>query len=209
MTEQHSADFWETRYAERNGIWSGDPNHALVAAVADLPPGRALDLGCGEGADSVWLAARRWQVTAIDIAKSAMTRAEALAARRGIPDGRIAWLVEDLASWDPADTYDLVAACFLHSPVEFPRSAVLRRAAASVASGGHLLIVGHAAPPPWATAHGHGDHRFPSPAEELVNLDLGSTDWNVLVSEIRPRDAIGPDGEIATLDDSVTLARRR
>jgi SAM-dependent methyltransferase len=204
-----AAGFWEARYAGPDPIWSGGPNHALVTAVTGLPPGRALDLGCGEGGDSVWLAEQGWQVTAIDVAATAVTRARALAARHHIPDRRITWLVEDVSSWEPSHSFELVSACFLHSPVTFPRPAVLRRAAAAVTPGGHLLVVGHAARPPWAAEHGHGDHHFLSPAEELAQLQLGDADWQVVVSEIRPRHAIGPHGEEADLDDTVILARRR
>lgn len=208
MTECEAAAFWEARYAEGAQIWSGEPNDALVATVAGLVPGRALDLGCGEGGDSVWLAEHGWQVTAVDIAAAAVARAKNVASGRGIPDGRITWVVTDLASWQPTDDYELVSACFLHSPADFPRTDVLRRAAVAVAVGGHLLVVAHADAPPWSEDHEH-DHASFDPGEELADLQLESTVWDIVVSDIRPRQATGPHGEHATLRDSVVLLRRR
>lgn len=205
--EQESTTFWEDRYAERDQVWSGEPNRALVDVVSGLQPGFALDLGCGEGADSVWLAARGWQVTAVDIATTAVARGQALAATRGVM-GRIAWVVSDLRDWHSERQYDLVSACFLHSPIDFPRADVLRSAAATLSPGGHLLIVGHAEPPPWASEHADHAHRFFGPAEELAELQLPEASWQTLISDVRPRDASGPDGEKATLLDSVVLLRR-
>ena len=208
-TEPDAASFWQARYAESEQIWSGEPNHALVTTVAALQPGRALDLGCGEGGDSVWLAGRGWQVTAIDIATSAIVRARERAAARRIPDGRITWIIEDLARWQPTETYELVSACFLHSPIDFPRMAVLRRAAAAIVPGGHLLVVGHAESPPWSDAQDRAHHRLLDPPEEMAALQLDGTAWETVVSDVRPRQATGPDGEHATLRDTVVLLRRR
>src|ERR687885_1951411 len=79
--EQHfgaaaQAPEWDARYRERDGaMWSGRPNGRLVAEVASLAPGRALDVGCGEGADAIWLAQRGWTVTAVDISDVALGRA--------------------------------------------------------------------------------------------------------------------------------------
>ncbi len=209
MSEDAPAAFWDRRYAERDRIWSGEANQALVAAAAGLRPGRALDLGCGEGGDSVWLARQGWRVTAVDIAATAIVRAKKFAASHAIPDGRITWVVDDLGSWQPGGPYDLVSACFLQSPIDFPRTTVLRRAASAVAPGGHLLVVSHAEPPPWAKGHNHARHRFPGPAEELAGLQLPGAGWDTVISEARPRQAFGPDGEEATLRDTVILAYRR
>lgn len=207
MTDHAAAAFWAERYAERDQVWSGQPNSALVAAATILRPGRALDLGCGEGADSVWLAEQGWHVTGVDIAATAVARGTALADRRGIPGGRITWIVEDLGTWQPDGSYDLVSACFLQSPVDFARTEVLQRAASAVAPGGHLLIVSHAEAPPWVKDH-HAGHRFPTIAEELAGLPSDSVGWDTRIAETRPRLAISPNGEEATLQDNVVLARR-
>jgi SAM-dependent methyltransferase len=211
VADRDAAAFWETRYGESGQIWSGKPNHALVATVAALEPGRALDLGSGEGGDSVWLAERGWEVVAVDIAETAVARARDQAAAHHIPDGRITWIVQDLACWQPTETYDLVSACFLHSPLEFPRTAVLRRAAAAVSPGGHLLLVGHAEPPPWSRDqdHAHAHHRFLGPMEEIADLQLDAGAWETVVGDVRTRQAPGPRGESATLRDTVVVLRRR
>ena len=217
-----ASEYWEGRYGEREQIWSGRPNAALVATVSELTPGRALDLGCGEGGDAVWLAAHGWRVAAVDASATAIERARAAAAANGVGNGEIEWVVADLATWRPAGGFDLVSACFLHSPLEFPRTEVLRRCAETVVSGGHLLVVGHAAAPPWSRMaqhdaehdgdghdDGHGHHHFRSAAEELDDLALPVADWETALAEVRTREATGPDGEHATLEDSVVLLRRR
>jgi SAM-dependent methyltransferase len=204
-----AAQFWEARYAGVDRAWSGRPNTALVATVSDLPVGRALDLGCGEGADSIWLAERGWQVTGLDISPTAIGRAQAAAAQLDVPDGRLSWIAHDLATWPADGVFDLVSACFLHSPVEFPRTDVLRRVAALIAPGGHLLIVSHAAAPPWATQLDGHERRFLTPAEELSAIDLPDDEWQTLLAETRQRETTGPDGQRAMLDDGVVLLRRR
>jgi SAM-dependent methyltransferase len=207
MTEQDAAAFWEDRYADSDQIWSGQPNDSLVAVVSDLKPASALDLGCGEGGDSVWLAERGWRVTGVDIAQAAIARAKDLAERSAIADGRIQWIAADLSSWQPVASYALVSACFLQSPVDFPRTDVLRRAAGAVAPGGHLLVVAHADAPPWSEDHHHAHHLY-DPDQEIAELQLNRTDWDVAIKETRNRPASGPAGEHATLRDSVILLRR-
>jgi SAM-dependent methyltransferase len=213
MTDEASsaptpAQFWESRYGERDRIWSGRANAALVASVAALTPGRALDLGCGEGADSVWLALHGWHVTGLDISATALARAREHARDAGLGDERIELQQADLATWRPADTYDLVSACFLHSPVEFPRAAVLRAASTCVAPSGHMLIVGHAAPPPWSKHKRHNRDEFPTPARQIEELDLAPASWQTVFARKQARDATGPDGEHTTLEDNVVLIRR-
>ncbi|MEE2031587.1 class I SAM-dependent methyltransferase [Rhodococcus chondri] len=217
MSDVTPAEFWEARYTDSGGLWSGNANPTFVAAVSDLPPGTALDLGCGEGGDTIWLADRGWTATGIDISPTAVRRAAETARSAGIPDDRVRFVAADLATWESDDSYDLVAASFLHSPVDFPRTEVLRRAAELVAPGGHLLILSHADFPPWAGAgdrnaeeHGeaHHEHRFLTPAEEIEALALDPGRWDVLVAETRERDATGPDGTHAVLSDVVVLLHR-
>ena len=143
--------FWEERYTRQERVWSGRPNQILVSEVEGLAPGVALDLGCGEGADAVWLA-KGWRVVAVDISTTALQRGAKHAEDAGVAD-RIDWQAQDLAQWRPDRDFDLVSAQFLQSPIAFPREDILRAAASAVGSGGTLLIVGHAALPPWATHH--------------------------------------------------------
>ncbi len=207
------ADFWEQRYAGSDKVWSGRANQALVDVASALTPGRALDLGCGEGGDAVWLAQHGWQVTGVDISPSAIARARAAADTLGLGQDRIHFVVTDLdADAHPltdAASFDLVTACFLQSPVALSRELILRRSADRVTAGGHLLIVSHAAPPPWSSlAHRHPEG-MPQPADELAALDLPSELWAVELAEVRERPATGPGGEHAVLEDGVVLVRRR
>lgn len=202
-------EFWDALYGERDQIWSGNPNAFLVREVEELAPGTALDLGCGEGGDSIWLAQQGWQVTGVDISTVALERAAAAAEGDGVAN-RIDWRHHDLAESFPDGTFDLVSAQFFHSPVELPRDDILRAAAAAVRPGGTLLIVGHADMPPWARhkpGHGHAD--MPSPAQVLELLDLDPDEWHEALLESPPREAKGPDGETATLTDSILRIRRR
>lgn len=209
-------EFWESRYAETRAsgqIWSGRPNQALVDEVSDLAPGRALDLGCGEGGDSLWLAQRGWSVTGLDLSPTAVARAEAAAAAAGVAD-RVRGVVADLAgdaAWledEGAQQFELVSACFLQSPLDFPRTEVLRRAAGLVAPGGRVLVVAHAAPPPWADVPPERHAEFQRVAREVADLDLDEH-WEIETAEDREREATGPDGQQGALLDSVLRARRR
>lgn len=224
-------DFWEERYASADGtgVWSGNVNATMSQIVAELPAGRALDLGCGEGADVAWLASRGWDATGVDLSRTAIERATALASTAGESGSRMRFVVSDLAEWtsaaeDAGEGFDLVTASFLQAPpeVELPRLDILRQAARLVRPGGHLLVVGHAAPPPWAPKHEHShtlghEHstpeqhaiRFPTPAQDLEALSLGEHEWETLIVETRSRPAVGPDGTHAHLDDGIVLVRRR
>jgi SAM-dependent methyltransferase len=207
------AAHWEQRYASRGPVWSGGANTSLVAAVAELDPGAALDLGCGEGGDAIWLAQTGWKVFGVDLSPTAVRRATDAARSAGLGDDRVSFVAADLATWTSEDRFDLVSAAFLQSMVELPRTAILRRAAGWVRPGGHLLIVSHAAPPPWAAAtfaerHAHPSH-FPTPSSELAELALDDAEWSVVVAEVPKRRATGPDGEDAILADTVVMLRRR
>ena len=164
-----AAQFWEDFYAGRTR-WSGRPNELLVAEVQALSPGDALDLGCGEGGDAIWLAQLGWRVTAVDVSSTALASAAEHARLADVADG-IRWERHDLDATFPAGQFDLVASCYLQSPVALGRSAILRAAAAAVRPGGLLVVIGHAGPPSWNPDHDHGG--MPSAAEVLAELDLG------------------------------------
>lgn len=206
------AAFWEARYRSTRGdhgqVWSGRVNAAVEREVAGLAPGTALDLGCGEGGDALWLAAHGWTVTAIDISATALAVGAAEAERAGVAE-RIDWVRADLATWEPSSEYDLVTSAFLHSPVELPRDAVLRRAASAVAPGGRLLVVGHGAAPPGSKL-GHQGHQgppLPTADEVLASLRLDA-DWIIETSALVERAAIWRDGSEVTLVDAVLRVRR-
>jgi thioredoxin reductase/protein-L-isoaspartate O-methyltransferase len=199
--------YWESHYGERDRIWSGRVNVQLAAIVAGLPTGRALDLGCGEGGDAVWLAEHGWQVKAVDISETAIGRAAAEAGTRGVRD-RIAFERHDLSDSFPAGTFDLISAQFLHSTERLERPQILRRAADAVALGGVLVIVDHAAPPPFSKKVPH-DHPFPSPQEVLAELNLPAAQWEQERVEQVDRAGTDPDGQPFTWRDNVMVLRRR
>lgn len=197
---------WEEVYGD-GPKWTGRVNVVLEQIAGDLPAGAALDLGCGEGGDAVWLAARGWQVTAIDISPTALARGAAQGREHGVAD-RITWICGDLDEPLPPGPFDLVSAQFLHSPVAFDRDAVLRRAAELVAPGGSLVVVGHASGPSWAGAGAsHHDVSLPSAAEVVDALALGDG-WTLVRTEHVERPSTGPDGQVGTVEDSVVVARR-
>ena len=205
--DQTAQEYWEAHYGERERIWSGRVNAQLPGILAGVAPGRALDLGCGEGGDAVWLAENGWQVTAVDISETAIGRAAAAADARGVRD-RIEFERHDLSDTFPEGTFDLISAQFLHSTVRLERPQILRNAADAVAPGGRLVIVDHAAPPPFSKKVPH-DHPFPSPEEVLAELDLPDAQWERARVDVVERDGTDPDGQPFTWRDNVMVLRRR
>lgn len=206
IDERFTGPFWDERYGAADRIWSGNPNPQLVAEASDLPPGRALDAGCGEGADAHWLARRGWNVTAVDVSAVALDRAARHAAAEFAE--RIDWQHVDLTRWTPQErSFDLVSAQFIHFP-SGPREPIFAGFAAAVAPGGTLLIVGHH-PSDLAA----GIPRPPEPelfytAEEIASA-LAPEDWEVVVADSRPRSVTDPEGRELTVQDAVMRARRR
>jgi SAM-dependent methyltransferase len=200
--------YWEDRYREEGRVWSGRPNPLLVREVAQLPPGTALDLGCGEGGDAIWLAARGWRVTAVDVSATALRRGEDHAREAGV-EGRIRWERHDLSRSFPDGSFDLVSAQFLHSPVaaDGEREEILRHAAAAVAPGGVLLVTGHAGWASWQEVPPF-EHHFPTTTEVLDSLDLEPGRWTVELEEVVERDFPAPDGSPGHREDNVLRLRR-
>ena len=200
--------FWNERYRSSDTIWSGNPNPQLVAEAAELVPGEALDIGCGEGADAIWLAERGWTVTAVDVSTVALERAAAHAATVSADAAkRIRWQPADLRDWvPPPAAYDLVSAQFMQPPPE-QRRLLHRNLAASVAPGGTLLVVGHHPSDLQTTVP-----RPPVPDLFFTAADvaaaLDAEDWVVVVNEARARTTLDPDGQPATIHDAVLRAQR-
>ena len=197
--------FWEEHYRASRRPSSGRPSGALVRFAGPLPGGTALDLGCAQGDDAVWLARRGWRVVAVDVSGTALARAATNAEAAGVSD-LIEFERHDLASTFPDGRFDLVSALFLHSPVEFPRTQVLRAAARAVAPGGLLLIVEHASAAPWSWSD--PDTAFPTPEESLAALDLDPSRWHDEFVGAPKREATGPNGQRATVTDNVIALRR-
>jgi SAM-dependent methyltransferase len=199
---------FEEMYRATDALWSGRPNTQLVAEAADLAPGTALDVGCGEGADAIWLAERGWQVTAVDFAATALERGATHAAARGDEvAGRIRWVRADVTQWEPGERFDLVSAQFMHLPPE-ERRELNAGLAAAVRPGGTLLVVGHEFSDVAAGAHRPpAPERFFTAQEVAASLDADA--WEVLVAEARPRPAAVHEGHDITVRDAVLRARRR
>ncbi|HZB21332.1 MAG TPA: bifunctional NAD(P)/FAD-dependent oxidoreductase/class I SAM-dependent methyltransferase [Blastococcus sp.] len=196
---------WEEQYRSSTTPWSGHPNAPLVAEAADLPPGSALDVGCGEGADAIWLAGRGWRVTAVDLSPTALERAAGHAAAAGV---EVDWRQVDVTDWVPEEkVYELVTSHFVHLGGELHRE-VLARLAAAVAPGGTLLLVGHDVSDLEVGARRphSADQYF---AADAVAASLDPAEWQVDVAEARPREAKPQEGPVATVHDAVVVARRR
>ncbi|WP_045823538.1 class I SAM-dependent methyltransferase [Williamsia herbipolensis] len=207
-------DFWNARYDEDDRVWSGDPNGALVDEMTDVAPGRALDLGSGEGDDARWLAARGWEVTAVDISSVAIDRARALGAA-----GSITWERRDVAvDGPPSGPFDLVSMQY------FPMMRVegdgpMRALLDVVAPGGTLLWVAH----DMTDIHRHqAEHaanatddepRWRGPdLDSIYHTDhvvaLLGDEWAVVRNELRPRRHSGVGGGAHHVNDVVLRAAR-
>jgi SAM-dependent methyltransferase len=199
-----TAEFWNARYGSAARIWSGRPNHHLVVEVAELAPGEALDVGCGEGADAVWLAEHGWRVTATDISTVALERGAGHAAERGVA-GRIAWEVVDVLTWEPpAAAFDLVSAQYMHLPKP-ELEPFHRRLAAAVRPAGTLLVVLHH---PY-DLHAHGGPDLGMTADEIAG-SLDPAVWTVELAGAVGRTVEGvegADGPVTRLDAVVRAVK--
>lgn len=206
-TTLHTPEFWDDRYGSTDALWSGRPNQQLVENVSGLIPGTALEIGCGEGADAIWLAREGWTVTAVDVSLVALERAARHAAEVDpVAADRITWRQQDLREWAPEpESYDLVTEHFLHLPsaLRVPQHA---RLAAAVRPGGMLLIVGHHPGDNEMLQRPHPDDLFFIPEDEARRLP--ADDWEIsTTSPTRP--ARDPDGHEIVLTDAVVRAVRR
>jgi SAM-dependent methyltransferase len=199
---------WDERYRSSARIWSGQPNPQLVAEISGMAPGRALDVGCGEGADAIWLARRGWEVEAVDISGVALERAAAHATEAA-PEAspRIEWRRADLvADPPPPGPFDLVSVQFMQLPPEL-RAGLFSALAGAVRPGGTLLIVGH-----HPSDLGSGVRRPPMPELFYTGDDVAELlddNWSVDVNEARPRKATTTDGLEVTIHDAVLRATHR
>ena len=198
---------WERRWAQviresPEKVASRPPNAYLTAEIADVPPGLALDAGCGHGSEAIWLAASGWQVTAVDFSATALDFGRSTAEAVG-PDlaERIEWVEGDLGTWSPPrERFDLVTCLYVH--VAGSVLDMVRRLGSGVTPGGTLLLVGHRPvdPATGAPTPSAGQVQV-SVAEALEALD--PHEWEIVVAEERPRAAVG------TGTDAVVRAVRR
>jgi SAM-dependent methyltransferase len=194
---------WDRRYAGSELLWTAQPNRFLVAETSDLPAGRALDLATGEGRNAVWLAEQGWQVVGVDFSQVGLTKAEQLAADRGV---EVDWVEADLLEYRPEPrTFDLVLVFYLQVP-KGDRQPILSAAAAAVAVGGALLLVAHDSS---NLEHGHGgpkDANVLYTPEDVVR-DLEGSGLEIERAAVVERRVDTPEGERTALD-SLVRARR-
>jgi 2-polyprenyl-3-methyl-5-hydroxy-6-metoxy-1,4-benzoquinol methylase len=199
--------FWEARWAEvlrehADRVAHRPPNAHLSTAAGDLRPGVALDAGCGHGSDTLWLAARGWQVTAVDFSTTALAHGRSTAEAVGADVAeRIDWVEGDLATWTPQPGhYDLVACLYVH--VAGSVEEMVRRMAGGVAPDGTLVLVGHRPIDPATGAATAAAGQVQVSVDAAVAA-LDPDRWELIVAEDRPRAVAG------TGVDAVICARRR
>ena len=196
---------WDARYSEHDGArWSGRPNGRLLAEVATVKPGLALDVGCGEGADAIWLARSGWTVTAIDISEVALTRAREAA---GLAGAAVEWVCGDaLRTPFPAGSFDLVSLQYPALPKAAGEAAV-RALLDTVRPGGLLLAVYHDLDD---EHRGHLKAQGTDPADYVDADDLARLlggQFTIGLHAVEPR--IDPPPDTPHIADVVLRARRR
>lgn len=203
MTHEHSeqkapltAQEWDARY-DTEHIWSGNPNGTLVTEAGSLTPGTALDVGCGEGADAVWLAQRGWKVTGVDVSRVAVDRARAAAEKAGV---EITWRVDGFLD-APFEGFDLVSAQYPAIP-KAPNHGVERHFSRAMNPGGVLLFVHHVLDD---RPHGFDPAGYVMP-EDMAAF-LRAEGWSIDVDEVRERHVSEGAGAHHS-QDRVIVARR-
>ncbi|MHA6512861.1 class I SAM-dependent methyltransferase [Tessaracoccus sp. Z1128] len=193
MTHEHD---WDQAYRDTDRMWSGRANEALVAEAPKLHRGRALDVGCGEGADALWLARHGWEVTALDPSLVALERGQRAAEHSGLI---VEWVAGEVGRPLPHDDFDLVSVFYVPLPKD---SSAVESLASVVAPGGALLFVHHA---DFAPRHAHIDPAtLITPDDVAERLGEG---WTVLVHERRERSVA--EGAGAHHHDDIVLVARR
>ena len=207
MDDSLDRRFWDQRWSgvlrdHAAQVAQRPPSAYLTATVDGLAPGRALDAGCGHGAEALWLAGHGWRVTAVDFSPAALAPGRSTAAALGADIAeRIDWVEGDLAAWAPqAGAYDLVTSLYVH--VAGAVEEMVSRLAAGVAPGGTLLLVGHLPIDPVTGAETPAAGQVQVTVEAAVAA-LDGRHWELAIAEDRPRAAAG------TGFDAVICARRR
>ncbi|NGN62302.1 class I SAM-dependent methyltransferase [Streptomyces sp. A7024] len=202
------ASAWDDRYAAHELVWGGAPNRWVAQETGELPVGRALDLAAGEGRNAIWLAERGWRVTAVDFSEVALDRARRLATTDRPPEvaERIEWVRADVLSYEPAPGgFDLVVLAYLQLP-EAERVPVWRRAAAAVAPGGSMLVVGHDST---NLSEGTGGPQDPSVLYTPADVLTAVADAELkTVRANQVRRPVEKDGGVVDAIDALVLLRR-
>ena len=214
MTRAFDEQYWEAHWTSPSGASparhaTATSNPHVLDEIGGLVPGTALDAGCGHGAEAIWLAAKGWRVTAVDISTQALGQAAARAAGLALPRP-VTWLQADLTAWEPEGTFDLVMTNYAHASM--PQLDLYERISRWVAPGGTLLVVGHLDIPAAAGAPAGGPHAHAPSASVLpedVVARLGRDDWRVETADRQERTVLKRSGHAVTLHDAVVRAIRR
>lgn len=196
MSGEH---FWDRVHARAH---AQGPHPSVVEVARGLEPGSALDLGCGDGPNAVWLAEQGWTTTGVDLSRVALDRAAERAAAAGVD---VRWERADLRGWTTGERFDLVVELFVHAADDVERASVLAGAAECVRPGGTLLVVGHHTLAPWV--RNPNEHALPTAGGLVAGLGVDAPGWELVRAEELPRAVRGPEGE-ATVLDAVVHARR-
>jgi 2-polyprenyl-3-methyl-5-hydroxy-6-metoxy-1,4-benzoquinol methylase len=192
---------WDERYAGPELVWGLGPNCFVAEELAALPPGRAIDLGTGEGRNAIWLAERGFTVTAVDFSRVGLARAAGLAAERGVS---VDWVHADLLDYQPAPgRYDLVLIAYIQLPAD-RLTALARTAASALAPGGTLLAIGHDRD---NLARGHGGPKDLSVLWTAETVTAGLGGLTVQQAGQMDRTVGTPDGPRTAIDTLVRATR--
>lgn len=196
---------WDARYAGSELVWGAEPNRFVEAELTELAPGRALDVACGEGRNTIWLASRGWVAVGVDFSAAAIERARRLAEQAGV-DESSEFLVGNVVAGELArGPFDAVVVAYLHLPAA-ERVQALRHAASRVAPGGVLLVIGHDAT---NLTDGVGGPQDPTVlfTPEYIVADLGPGFAVQKATRVR-RPVATPDGDRTAIDALVVAIRR-
>ena len=210
MGDEFDRAYWQRHWSDDQTAsgegpdFGPDANPYVVREASALPPGSALDAGCGAGAEAIWLAASGWSVTGVDISASALAQASARTVA-AVPALPVTWVEADLTEWEPAGRFDLVVTSYAHpatSQLEF-----YERLSRWVAPGGSLLIVGHLHDPETpVTSHRHPESSLVTVADIVARFSGDA--WSVVAAEEHTRDVSRHGGETVQLRDAVVRVVR-
>jgi SAM-dependent methyltransferase len=196
------AEAWDERYRGSELVWSAGPNQFVEAELAEMRPGKALDLAAGEGRNAIWLARRGWQVTAVDYSQVGLDKGREIAG-----DVQLDWVCADATTWSGDASYDLCVVAYLQLPPDDRRAAV-RAGFSSVRPGGTFLLVAHDSTNLTAGVGGPQDPAVLLTAEDVL-ADLADQDFEVVEARRVGRDVAQPDGSTLTAFDALVRLVRR
>jgi SAM-dependent methyltransferase len=200
-----NAQEWDRRYDTAEYVWHAEPNRFLPPLVADLVPGRALDLGCGEGRNAVWLARQGWTATGVDFSAVGVAKGERLAAEHGVD---VEWVVADVTQWTaPAGTFDLAIVFYVQLPAP-DRAAMLGHAVRALGPGGRFVMVAHDRT---NLDHGVGGPQdetvLPTPELIVADLHASGVAIDIARAELLRRPVETPAGPREAIDCLVVAER--